>query len=127
MVMLIPDDFKHIEIVAAAAHDNALQHGFYDDIEDTLQFLNAQDKAKEAADSKRNFILAQLSKVGCEVGEAVEAIQKHEDYSGVGEELADIMIRTMDLARYMGLHIGDEIFRKMKKNITRPYKHGKIC
>lgn len=41
------------------------------------------------------------------------------------EELADIVIRTLDLAGGLGLNIGESIMEKAEKNKTRPFRHGK--
>jgi NTP pyrophosphatase (non-canonical NTP hydrolase) len=43
---------------------------------------------------------------------------------GFPTELADIMIRTMDLAEGMGIDLEKEILKKHEYNRTRPYKHG---
>ena len=44
-----------------------------------------------------------------------------------GSELADIVIRTMDLAEYMGINLAEEIQAKMVRNSTREHKHGKLA
>lgn len=41
------------------------------------------------------------------------------------DELADIMIRVMDLAAYKGIDLETHIKAKMKYNSMREYKHGK--
>lgn len=41
------------------------------------------------------------------------------------DELADIMIRVMDLAAFKGIDLEFHIKAKMKYNSMRPYKHGK--
>jgi len=41
------------------------------------------------------------------------------------DELADIMIRVMDLAAFKGVDLEMHIKAKMKYNSLRPYKHGK--
>ena len=41
------------------------------------------------------------------------------------DELADIMIRVMDLAAYKGIDLEYHIKMKMAYNSTREYKHGK--
>ena len=48
-----------------------------------------------------------------------------EQESEFTEELADIIIRTLDLAGGLGLNIGDSIVAKAEKNKTRPFRHGK--
>lgn len=41
------------------------------------------------------------------------------------EELADIVIRTLDIAGHYGFLIGEAITTKVDKNRNRPYRHGK--
>jgi NTP pyrophosphatase (non-canonical NTP hydrolase) len=41
------------------------------------------------------------------------------------EEVADIIIRCLDLVGYYGLDIGNIVLDKMEKNRGRPYRHGK--
>ncbi len=43
----------------------------------------------------------------------------------LAEELADIVIRTLDLAAAYDLDIGDAVVYKVEKNQSRPHKHGK--
>lgn len=47
-----------------------------------------------------------------------------EDYSGIEEEFADVVIRIMDCAAYVGFDIAGAILAKMEYNKERPYKHG---
>lgn len=42
----------------------------------------------------------------------------------LAEELADIIIRCLDVAHEFEIDIGTAIIHKMKYNETRPYKHG---
>lgn len=109
------------------AHTTALNHGFYDDYNNLDDYLSVNDQPQMGAIAYRNFILAQLAKIASEVGESVSVVQKQKDYEGLAEELADIVIRTMDLATFMGYELGTHIALKMAKNEARPYKHGKIC
>lgn len=44
---------------------------------------------------------------------------------GVPAELADVIIRCMDMAEYYGIDIEAAILEKHEFNKTRPYKHGK--
>lgn len=41
------------------------------------------------------------------------------------DELADIMIRVMDLAAFKGINLENHIIAKMRYNSLRPHKHGK--
>ena len=43
----------------------------------------------------------------------------------ITQELADIIIRTLDLAARLNINIGYTVLRKNEINIDRPHKHGK--
>lgn len=66
-----------------------------------------------------------------ELGEACEAERKDirssehiPEFSGIEEELADVIIRILDFAGYHNLRIADAIASKVTFNRTRGYKHG---
>lgn len=66
-----------------------------------------------------------------ELSEALEADRKNlqsdhiPDFTGMEEELADVLIRIFDFAGYHKLDLGAAFITKMQFNLTRPYKHGK--
>jgi len=111
-------------------HANALAHGFYDD-----ENVNIPEK---------------LMLIVSELGEAMEAYRNnyYSDWEGynslidrdiengaferliknsIEDELADTVIRVLDLCGYMKIDIDQHISLKMKYNESRPYKHGKLC
>jgi NTP pyrophosphatase (non-canonical NTP hydrolase) len=66
-----------------------------------------------------------------ELSEALEAIRngnppddKIPEFTGVEAELADVIIRIMDMAAAKGYRVGDAIVAKINYNKNRPYKHG---
>ena len=68
-----------------------------------------------------------------ELSEAIEALRhgnppddKIPNFSGAEAELADTIIRIMDLAGRRGWDIGAAIISKAAMNATRPHKHGKL-
>lgn len=70
-----------------------------------------------------------------ELSEALEEIRKgHPAFYTIGDnpkpegwavELADCVIRIMDVCEYHGIDLEQAVIDKMKYNETRPYKHGK--
>lgn len=68
--------------------------------------------------------LAKLMLVVTEVTEAAEAV-RHGDHENFIEELADIIIRLLDITGTMHIDIEAAITTKMIVNRQRPYKHGK--
>jgi len=71
-----------------------------------------------------NKIPCKLALIHSEVSEALEAFRKG-DRDGFREELADIIIRTLDLAGGIWNMDIDEVVRnKIEKNKDREYRHG---
>jgi NTP pyrophosphatase (non-canonical NTP hydrolase) len=67
-----------------------------------------------------------------ELSEALEALRhgnppddKIPEFNGACAELADCVIRIMDMTHARGWPLAEAIVAKMKYNVTREYKHGK--
>lgn len=95
------------------AYDIAKDHGFYD-IPPTIP--------------------ERLCLIHSEVSEALEAYRddalsvtytNNGKPEGLPSELADIIIRVIDMAAWLDIDLDDIIKRKMAYNETRPFKHGR--
>jgi hypothetical protein len=105
-----------IRELQAEAHQNAIEHGFYDGAE-------------------RNFGEA-IALVHAELSEAIEDYrngrQPNEIYyegekpCGIPVEIADAIIRLFDIGGGWKMDLVTAIMLKMAYNRTRPYKHGKV-
>lgn len=93
----------NINDLVFAAHDNAVNKGFWDEPRE---------------------IGTLLALIHSEVSEALEADRKG-DEANIAEELADIVIRVCDLAGSKDIDLEGIIFAKMQKNLARPRLHGK--
>lgn len=100
----------------AAIHKRAVSKGWWDD-------------GKEHA----NDIAAKLALVHSEVSEALECLRDGQmamDYElggkpvGFATELADIVIRVMDLAEALGIDLWATMLEKDAYNATRQHRHG---
>jgi NTP pyrophosphatase (non-canonical NTP hydrolase) len=82
----------------------------------------------------------QLALLHCEVSEATEEARRHEtklEYTemvvgetilkpcGFGIELADVVLKALEIAAREGIDLEEQIARKHAYNKTRPYRHGK--
>lgn len=68
-------------------------------------------------------IPAVISLIHSETSEALEAFRK-DDMVNFKEEMADIIIRVLDLTYGLEIDIECEIYKKLEKNKTRGYRHG---
>ncbi len=102
------------------AHDCAKAHGFHDDTVTrsvtenyAIWTTNIHGEVSELWEAARNGTLAQP----CDKSPALELTNEE-------EELADIILRTLDLAAARGIKIGQAVIHKYNFNLTRPHKHG---
>jgi hypothetical protein len=73
-----------------------------------------------------------LALIHSELSEGLEAY-RHDNapddhlpqYSGLAVELADAVIRILDLDGGLELHVGSALTDKLLYNLSRPYRHGK--
>jgi NTP pyrophosphatase (non-canonical NTP hydrolase) len=63
--------------------------------------------------------LEALALVASEVGEAVNECRGEKPTEDFGEELADIVLRVIDLAHWQGVDIESELIKKIEKNKAR--------
>lgn len=106
--------FGRINDLAHQIHLNAVAKGFYDGIEDK---------------ANTHWLLARLMLVVSELAEGCEGV-RHGNLSsepqsgGLGEELADAIIRILDMAESVNINIEQAIINKIEYNNTRPTRHG---
>lgn len=104
--------------VSFAIHQNSRDKGFWD--------LNVEP-------FHTLFYLSRIALIDSESAEVLEAIRKEKGDDVVVEELADIIIRTLDLWAglvhdgYTKRDIGEAIRTKMAKNAGRPQMHGVLA
>mgnify|MGYP001572094798 CR=1 FL=1 len=93
-----------------------------------MTILEIQKRAYEISKAKGWYentinIPEKLALIHSEASEALDAYRNYED-EHLGEELADIVIRTLDLASYLGINMQDQILAKMERNEKREFRHG---
>jgi len=97
--------------LAKEAYLTAFNNGFYD-------HAPLEDDVKT--------VLIKLLLINGEVSEAAEVLRKDQGRDRLHEELADVMIRLLDLMGYVQMDIDSVVAKKMAYNKTRPYRHGRM-
>lgn len=102
-------NMQHVVIndLSYEAHQTSVNKGFWD----------GQDK------NDPRVLGMKLALIHSEVSELLETY-RGSNGAGEAEEMADIVIRVMDLAAARGVDLGRAIVMKMAHNATRPHKHG---
>lgn len=100
-------------------HQNAKEHGWWDGEPRKFGELIAlvHSELSEALEEHRN---------GHEPTEIYYTKDKdgNDKPEGIPTELADVIIRVMDICGHYGIDLAKAIIQKHSYNLKRPYKHG---
>ena len=103
-----------INEVARQIHENAVDHGWWDEergFPEVLALIHSE--VSEALEEYRNGRLPTEVYTG-----------NNGKPEGIPIELADVIIRVHDYCGYVGIDIDAAISQKHEYNKTRPYRHG---
>lgn len=103
-----------INEVAKQIHENAVDHGWWDEergFPEVLVLIHSE--VSEALEEYRNGRLPTEVYTG-----------NNGKPEGIPIELADVIIRIFDYCGYAGIDIDAAITQKHEFNKTRPYRHG---
>jgi NTP pyrophosphatase (non-canonical NTP hydrolase) len=101
----------------------------FDEIAEQLH-VTAVDKGFWPENVDDIFITKQLMMVVSEAVEVMEAIRKDKGQEAIADEMADILIRTLDLYAglvengYTAISLDEAMEKKTSFNKTRPERHG---
>jgi NTP pyrophosphatase (non-canonical NTP hydrolase) len=120
-----------INELAKEVHENAKSKGFFEDkknIGEMLCLIHSEVSEALEADRKGQYSNREsiaLQNMIKEDNDLFKKIFKATVKDTFQDELADIMIRVMDLAAYKGIDLESHIKVKMRYNSLREYKHSK--
>ena len=107
-----------LDSMAEAVHETAVEKGFWSIIDGATQ------------EQKDIFMTKQLMMIVSEAVEVMEAIRKSRGPEQIADEMADIIIRTLDLyaglreEEYVNTELQVAFNNKTSFNQSRPERHG---
>jgi NTP pyrophosphatase (non-canonical NTP hydrolase) len=107
-----------LDNMAKMIHKNAVEKGFWE---------------PNTEDNHTIFYLKQIAMIHSECSEVLEAIRKEKGDDQVVEEIADILIRTLDLYAglvvdgYTDISLDETMTKKIVFNSSRPEMHGVLA
>lgn len=120
---------ENLTNLAKVIHQNNVDKGFYDGPERNMGEVLAliHSEVSEALEAHRKGIQYKGLLPAVMADEDQEFKQNFEQYvKGTFEdELADILIRVLDLCGWKKISIQTHVDAKLRYNKLRPYKHGK--
>lgn len=113
------------------AHENAVNHGFWNpplDFGTAIALIHSElSEALEEEREGRPMVWYKCNEADgvstCAPQDETDCLSKKPE--GVAVELADAVIRIADLCGHLGIDLDAAIRMKMAYNECRPYKHGK--
>jgi NTP pyrophosphatase (non-canonical NTP hydrolase) len=123
-----------INKIAEQIYQNAKAKGFYEgqengskNIAEMLALIHSEVSEALECDRNEKYFVSKynLSTLMALSNKAFNELFAQEVKDTFEDELADVMIRVMDLAAYKGIDLETHIAAKMRFNSLREYKHGK--
>ncbi len=118
------------------AFENAKNHGFHQDnqnvgemlmlvVSELSEALEADRKRNYSCDTHTSWLKMYANRPTEDDGDTFDMIFAEEVKDTFEDEIADALIRILDLAGYLNIDLEAHVLAKMRYNEGRPYKHGK--
>lgn len=109
---MINEKFEALNYIANEVHCLAIEKGWYDNERDFSEYIaNIHAELSELFEAYRKGTLNQE----CDKNNGMTCFE---------EELADIVIRVLDMSEKFNVDIGNAVLKKHEYNKTRKYRHG---
>lgn len=104
---------NYLNELAKECHEISKSKGFYESQPDLMtQLVLVHSEVSEAVEAER-------------IGDSRMRLDEKGKPEGVPSELADVIIRVLDICGNRGIDISAAVKAKLDYNRTREYKHGK--
>jgi len=118
-----------LNILAEEIHKNNIEKGFYDNeknIGEMLCLIHSEVSEALEADRKNKYTTGTIGVINSFVLDEMFITDFTIGVKDTFEdEMADIIIRVLDLCAFKGIDIEKHIEAKVRYNSTREFKHGK--
>ncbi len=138
-----PELASQIDLLASFINRWAIDKGFWKQEEELSRLVEIAKSNALISEEDRDYLNGAIKSlvsstkqmlVITEIAEYVEGLRSttpDKDCAELGfsneeVEVADAIIRLLDLAAHRKYRIGDAIMAKMSKNCGRPYQHGRL-
>lgn len=122
------DKHNSLNALAKQVHANAKYHGFFDkekNIGEMLCLIHSEVSEALEADRKDRYSGVAVSIIYNNSDELFQQNYRIAIKGTFEEEMADIIIRVLDMCAFKGIDIDAHVAAKMRYNSLREYKHGK--
>lgn len=117
-----------INNLAKEVHENAIKKGFFQNernIGEMLCLIHSEVSEALEADRENAYFKGDINQIN-----ALDDTSFKEEFEAKAkntfeDELADVLIRVMDLAAYKKIDLEQHLKAKMRYNKLRAHKHGK--